>query len=71
MIFDSAKRAEICSNVQVIINNAASIDFNLRLDHAIKINYYGALGLLKIAHDCPRIEVYTHVSTAYVNCEKR
>lgn len=55
----------------MIINNAASIDFNLRLDQAIQINYYGGLGLLRLAHQCPRILIYTHVSTAYVNSEKK
>jgi len=35
LIFNEAKKAELRENVHFIINNAASIDFNLRLDLAI------------------------------------
>ncbi|CDW88677.1 male sterility protein [Stylonychia lemnae] len=41
VIFNKDKLAEIIENVEVIINNAASIDFDLRLDQAIQINYMG------------------------------
>lgn len=49
IIFDEAKKEEIKENVQVIINNAASIDFNMRLDQALNINFFGGLGLMKLA----------------------
>lgn len=35
LIFNPLKLEEIINNVEFIINNAASIDFNLRLDQAI------------------------------------
>ena len=46
MIFDNEKLEDIKKNVEVIINNAASIDFNLRLDQAIQINFMGPRRLL-------------------------
>ncbi len=41
LIFDEKILAEMESDLQVIINNAASVDFDLRIDEAIQINYYG------------------------------
>lgn len=57
-------------SVHVIINNAASIDFNLRLDEALQINYFGAQNILNLAKQCKRLEVMTHVSTCYTNTDK-
>jgi thioester reductase-like protein len=57
--------------VQVIINCAASVDFNEQLTDAISVNYLGCLLMLSLAHSCSRLEIFTHVSTAYVNCEKK
>lgn len=64
-------RERLINDLQIIINCAASIDFNERLCDAININYMGCLRMLDLAHECKRLEVFTHVSTAYVNCEKR
>lgn len=55
----------------MIINCAASVDFNEQLTSAINTNYMGCMRMLDLAHQCPRLEVFTHVSTAYVNCEKK
>lgn len=27
--------------------------------------------MLDLAHECKGLEIFTHVSTAYVNCEKK
>ena len=36
----------------------------------MKINYFGAMNMLELAHQCKNLLVYTHVSTIYVNCDK-
>jgi thioester reductase-like protein len=61
----------LLNDLHVIINCAASVDFNEQISDAININYMGCLRMLDIAHKCKRLEVFTHVSTAYVNCEKK
>lgn len=63
--------ALVTSQVEVIINNAASVNFNDRLDDAIRSNTLGPLNLIGIAKDCKRLEICTHVSTCYVNCNKK
>jgi alcohol-forming fatty acyl-CoA reductase len=55
IIFDNDKKREIMATVDILINNAASIDFNLRLDEAIQINIFGALHLLAMAKQCQRL----------------
>jgi fatty acyl-CoA reductase len=64
-------REMLINELDVIINCAASIDFNERLCDAININYLGCLRMLDLAHECKKLEIFTHVSTAYVNCEKK
>ncbi len=54
----------------MLINCAASVDFNEAIADAININYLGSMRMLELAHQCERLLVFTHVSTAYVNCEK-
>jgi nucleoside-diphosphate-sugar epimerase len=56
--------------VNVIFGCAASVDFNEFLKDAIQINYFGCLRMLELAKECKRLDVYTHVSTAYVNSDK-
>lgn len=58
-------------NCHIIINCAASIDFNARLDDAIDSNIHGSLRMLELARKLKRLEVFTHISTCYVNCDQR
>lgn len=64
-------REMLINDLDIIINCAASVDFNERLCDAIKINYMGPLRMLDLAHQCKKIQIFTHVSTCYVNCEKK
>ena len=64
-------REMITNDCQIIFNIAASVDFNSRLDQAIDINIDGALRMQQLAKDCKQIECFTHMSTWYVNSEKR
>jgi thioester reductase-like protein len=58
------------SQVQVILNCAANVDFNERLDGALTTNCRGPLRLLGLAKSCTKLRAYVHVSTAYVNCNQ-
>ena len=65
-----ADRDMLISELDVIINIAASVDFNEQLTDALQINYFGCLRMLDLAQSCKKLQIYTHVSTCYVNCEK-
>ena len=58
----------LIENVHIVINSAASIDFNSRLDEAININIKGTLRVYDLVRRMKRIENFVHISTAYVNC---
>jgi fatty acyl-CoA reductase len=57
---------ELRSEVDVIINVAASVSFHERLDRAVKLNTLGPLHLLEFAKRF-RNPTLLHVSTAYVS----
>ena len=59
------------NELDIIINCAASVNFNDRLCDAIEINYNGCLRMLELASECKHLDVLTHVSTCYVNCDKQ
>lgn len=63
--------ADLIENCSVIINCAASIDFNARLDQAIDSNIRGSLRMLELARQIKNLSVFTHISTCYVNCDQR
>lgn len=63
-------RLTIAKEVQVVINCAASVNFDDPLLDALNINYFGTLRMLELAKDC-KIECFTHVSTAYVNSNQQ
>ena len=63
-------RDEITQNLNIIINAAASINFDEKLDFAIRLNTTGPLLLLKLAEECPAIEALMQVSTTTVNCDR-
>ena len=54
----------------IVINCAASIDFNARLDSAIDSNIKGSLRMLELAKQIKNLEMFTHISTCYVNCDR-
>ena len=63
-------RETIINEVDVIINCAASVNFDDPLLEALGINYFGSLRMLDLAQSCKNIKVFTHVSTAYVNSNR-
>jgi fatty acyl-CoA reductase len=59
-------RKALTEELDVIINSAASVSFHDHLLDAIQINYMGAVRVLALAHECKKLLVLSHVSTAYV-----
>lgn len=57
--------------VDVIVNSAAVVTFDERLDAAVEHNTLGPKRLLDFAHACKLDPVFVHVSTAYVNGRRR
>ncbi|KAL6070816.1 Dihydroxyacetone phosphate acyltransferase [Balamuthia mandrillaris] len=56
--------------VTVFIHCAATISFDEPLLDAINQNVIGTLRVLKLAKSCRRVDVFNHVSTAYVNSDR-
>ncbi|KAI9107734.1 hypothetical protein K1719_021397 [Acacia pycnantha] len=52
--------------IDIIANFAGNTNFDERFDTAMEINTMGALHVLNFAKSCRRIQVFLHVSTAYV-----
>ena len=63
-------RSLIVNNADIFINSAASVNFNDPLKQALNINYLGAKRVLALANECKKLKIFTHVSTAYVNCDR-
>jgi fatty acyl-CoA reductase len=61
----------IIEETHIIINIAASVDFNSGFHQAISINIDGALQVQQLAKQCEHILCFTHMSTCYVNSDKR
>ena len=55
---------------QIIINSAASVNFDDPIQDALRINYFGCLNVLELAKSCKNLDCFTHVSTCYVNCNR-
>jgi fatty acyl-CoA reductase len=62
-----ANETTLIETVNIIINCAASVDFNSKIHEALSINYYGTQRMLQLAAKCKHIENFMHMSTAYVN----
>ncbi|GKV50878.1 hypothetical protein SLEP1_g57558 [Rubroshorea leprosula] len=63
---DITLRKEIWKNTDIVVNCAATTDFDERYDVALAVNTMGALNVLNFAKNCPGIIMLLHVSTAYV-----
>ncbi|RDX61886.1 Fatty acyl-CoA reductase 3, partial [Mucuna pruriens] len=67
---DPILRKEICNQTHVIVNLAATTNFDERYDIALGINTLGVKHVLSFAKECVKLKVLVHVSTAYV-CGER
>ncbi|KAL6196148.1 hypothetical protein ACLB2K_031763 [Fragaria x ananassa] len=61
---------ELCSEIQIIFNSAATTNFDERYDISLAVNTFGTLRVLNFAKKCLKLQMLLHVSTAYV-CGER
>ncbi|EEY56496.1 fatty acyl-CoA reductase, putative [Phytophthora infestans T30-4] len=57
--------------VQISIHSAATVQFDEPLEVAVEMNCVGSLNIAKFVQSCPGIRCHLHVSTAYVNSNRR
>ncbi|KAL1298766.1 fatty acyl-CoA reductase 3 [Arachis ipaensis] len=67
---DSILMDHICNQTDIIVNIAATTNFDERYDVALGINTFGVKHVLNFAKKCTKLKVLLHVSTAYV-CGER
>ncbi|XP_021279352.1 fatty acyl-CoA reductase 3-like [Herrania umbratica] len=67
---DSNLVQEMCREVDVVVNLAATTNFDERYDVALGLNTLGAKFVLNFAKKCVKLKVLVHVSTAYVSGER-
>ncbi|KAK7261225.1 hypothetical protein RIF29_27530 [Crotalaria pallida] len=67
---DSNLREDIYNETDVIINFAASTNFDERYDVALSLNTFGVKHVMSFAKQCIKLKILVHVSTAYVCGEK-
>ena len=60
-------RATLVNDLHVILQVAASVNFEEPLRDALQINYFGATRVLDLAHECKNLIALHHVSTSYCN----
>ncbi|CAN6207649.1 unnamed protein product [Urochloa humidicola] len=58
---------EIIEEVDIIVNSAGNTNFLERYDVAVDINTLGPFRIINFAHRFRRLQLFMHVSTAYVN----
>ncbi|KAJ7556586.1 hypothetical protein O6H91_05G089100 [Diphasiastrum complanatum] len=67
---EESKEKELAEKVDVIVNSAATTKFDERYDVAFDINTKGPVHLLEFGKKCPNLQLFLHISTAYVNGER-
>ncbi|KAL5717083.1 alcohol-forming fatty acyl-CoA reductase [Ranunculus cassubicifolius] len=67
---DSKLREQLENEIDVIVNIAATTNFDERYDIGLGINTVGARHVLDFAKKCSKLEMLLHISTAYV-CGER
>ncbi|CAL5212261.1 unnamed protein product [Lathyrus oleraceus] len=67
---DSNLVKELYNETNVIVNLAATTNFDERYDAALDLNTFGVKHVLNFAKNCINLRVLVHVSTAYVCGEK-
>lgn len=48
-------RELLINDLDIIINSAASVDFNEQISDAINVNYMGCMRMLDLAHQCKKL----------------
>ncbi|XP_073055330.1 fatty acyl-CoA reductase 1-like isoform X2 [Primulina eburnea] len=66
-ILDSGLTHNMLQEIDIIVNSAATTNFDERYDVALGINVLGATNVENFARKCSKLETLLHVSTAYVH----
>ncbi|GAB4859757.1 hypothetical protein Ancab_011235 [Ancistrocladus abbreviatus] len=69
-IKDPNLKEEILRDIDVIVNLAATVNFDERYDVSLYLNTFGAKHVLDFAKKCSSLKVLVQVSTAYVSGER-
>ncbi|KAE8720805.1 putative fatty acyl-CoA reductase 5 [Hibiscus syriacus] len=69
-IKDSTLLQEILNEVDVVVNLAATTNFDERYDVSFGLNTFGAKFVADFAKKCVKLKVLVHISTAYVSGER-
>ncbi|BBH05151.1 hypothetical protein Prudu_016459 [Prunus dulcis] len=67
---DFKLREEMCNEIQIIFNSAATTKYDEIYDISLGVNTFGVLHVMSFAKKCFKLEILVHVSTAYVCGEK-
>ncbi|XP_072979734.1 probable fatty acyl-CoA reductase 4 [Typha angustifolia] len=70
-INDGKLREFLWDEIDVIVNSAATTSFIDRYDTALSINTFGVKNVLVFAMKCIDLKMLLHISTAYVNTERK
>ncbi|TYJ26446.1 hypothetical protein E1A91_A07G120300v1 [Gossypium mustelinum] len=69
-LHDSDLLQLLCKELDVLLNLAATTNFDERYDVALGLNTLGAKYVVDFAKKCAKLQVLVHVSTAYVSGER-
>ncbi|KAH9317090.1 hypothetical protein KI387_018859, partial [Taxus chinensis] len=69
-ISEQSVREHLWETLHVIVNTAANTNFDERYDIALGVNTIGVTNVLYFGKRCRKLQVFVHVSTAYVSGEK-
>ncbi|KAJ7556581.1 hypothetical protein O6H91_05G088900 [Diphasiastrum complanatum] len=67
---EESMEKELAEKIDVIVNSAATTKFDERYDVAIDINTKGPIHLLEFGKKCTNLQLFLHISTAFVNGER-
>ena len=62
---DGEEYDKLTKRITFVVNSAATVTFDERLDEAVELNTFGPTRLLRFAKDCGEVP-FMHVSTCYV-----
>ncbi|XP_056158982.1 probable fatty acyl-CoA reductase 4 isoform X2 [Syzygium oleosum] len=65
-VHDYDLRSEMSREIDIIVNSAATTNFDERYDIALAVNTFGAKHVAEFAVRCANIKMLLHISTAYV-----
>lgn len=63
-------RKRLISETHVVFHCAANVRFDQTLAGAVNMNMLGTQRILKLAIEMSQLKVFTHVSTAYCQCNE-